>query len=143
MSLTVGILSVGTTVGGQVYSYQKSKEAAKEQKEAGRLERIRAEAENRRNIRRAAAQAQIQRARLEATQAASSGVSSGTTNQMGAINTQLGNEVGFQQGQSLLGLQIQDRLNDANKASGKAAVGQAVSDLPSQLGFSLGSILRG
>jgi outer membrane protein OmpA-like peptidoglycan-associated protein len=143
MSLTTAIVSVGSTVGGQVYSYQQSKEAAKEQKEAGRLERIRAEAQNTRNIRRAAAQAQIQRARLEATQAASASASSGTQGQMGAINTQLGNEIGFQQGQSSLANQIQDRLNDANKFAGKASVGQAVSNLPSQLGFSLGSVLRG
>lgn len=134
----IAALVVGAT-GSSIYEQRK---AAKFQRKAAKLEERRAQVESARNARRATVQAQIQRSRIEATQAAAGSTSSGQQNQLSAINAQLASEKGFQRGMADSFSQIIDFQNKGNMAYSRASAYSAVAGLPSQLGISAGGISK-
>lgn len=139
----IAAASLGATAYGAVESRNQQKAAQREQRRAAELEQRRAAIQNARERRRAAAQANIQRAQIEAGAAAMGGSSTGSSQATGAITSQTAGNISFQR--TLAGInqqQIQAQQN-ASDAMGRAAQAQAIGQLPSQLGVGFGQMLPG
>lgn len=127
---------------GQAYSINRQREASQDNKRAARLEKRKAAIQNARERRRAAAEAQVMRSRVQAEQAATGFSTSGQTQQMGAINSQLAGQLATSNRIEGLNRGIINAQTSANNAQTQAGYGQAFGQLSGQLGFGLGSMIK-
>lgn len=127
---------------GTGYSIDRQRAAAQDQKRASRIEQRKARIQNARERRRAAAQAQVARSQVQAQEAAGGFSTTGQSQQVSAINSQLAGNLSFSRQIERMNQGI---INAGISASGNqtlAAYGQAAANLPGQLGFDLGSSLK-
>ena len=127
---------------GTGYSIDRQRAAAQDQKRASRIEQRKARVQNARERRRAAAQAQVQRSQVQAQEAAGGFSTTGQSQQVGAINSQLAGNLSFSQQVERMNQNIISAGISASQNQTMSAYGQAAASLPGQLGFSLGDIGR-
>lgn len=143
MCISLLVASTLATVGGTAYSIDRQREAEKDQKRAARIEKRKAAIQNARERRRAAAEAQVARSRIQAQEAKGTFTSSGQTQSVGAINSQLAGNLSFSRQTEVLNNRILSAQNSAASAMTQAAYGQAAAALPGALGFGLGDQIKG
>lgn len=142
-SATLIAVSTLATAGGQVHSALEQRQAGKAQERAARDERRKAALQNARQRRRAAAEAQVARAQVEAQGAAQGDVSgSGTAQAIGAIESQTAGNISFQRTQEGINDRIISNQRSAQRSLNSAQFGQSIASLPSQFGLGAGSLIR-
>jgi len=124
------------------YSIDRQRSAAQDQKRASRIEQRKARIQNARERRRAAAQAQIIRSQVQAQEAAGGFSTTGQSQQVGAINSQLAGNLSFSRQIEKMNQSIINAGISANEALTQSAYAQAISNLPNQFGFNIGSVMR-
>lgn len=139
---TIAVATALTPGVGQAYSINRQREAAQDQRRAARLEKRKAAIQNARERRRAAAEAQVMRSRVQAEQAAGGFSTTGQGQQLGAINSQLAGQLATSNRIEGLNRGIINAQTSATNAQTQAGYGQAFSSLSSQLGFGFGGMLR-
>ena len=145
MAVGAAIAGVVASVGVTAYSAheqrQAQKEAQKDQEKAAELAQRKAAMQNARQRKREAAKAQALQAQVMATSAAKMGTTTGTQQTTGAISSQAGGNVGFQQIISGLNQGQISFYNDMYKANADAAKWQMIGGLPNQFGVGAGDLI--
>lgn len=133
-STVLAAAGAAATIGGTVYQLKQAKAARQAQDKATKAREKQQAAAARRERRQAIRQAQVARAQSIATAQSSGGLnSSAGSGGIGAISSQLGEAIGYQNVQSNLSSQINDAQTSFNRASAASNRGGQFASLGSSV----------